>query len=175
MIVNLPATWVAAGQGLPDICAAHGNPVVIRKQTRIESSPPGWVWALLPLGLLIFFIVRAAMRKAIVAPNWGFCRECIKSQLIRMFTGWALVAGGLILLGVSLATNRTTGPDVLLPIGLVLLIVGYVGVRISAGEVIARARLTRDGWFIEVRDPARNFQAQAQTTMAAALPQPVPR
>ena len=68
--------WVAAGQGLPDVCAAHGNPVVIRKQTRIESTPPGWVWVLLPFGLLIFFIVRAVLRKAIIAPNWGL-PDCI--------------------------------------------------------------------------------------------------
>lgn len=175
MSVYLPAQWVAAGRGLPDVCAAHGNPVADRRRTRIESAPPAWVWALLPLGLLIFFIVRAATRKAIFAAGWGFCGACRRTRVTRFIAGIALLGSGAVCLGVLAATadDPASRPGVLIGVGLLLIIAGYVALRISAGEVIARARLTRDGWYVEVRDPAPGFAAQARTTMAAA-PQPLP-
>jgi hypothetical protein len=168
VIVHIPANWVVAGRGLPDVCAAHGNPVALRRQTRIESSPPGWVWALLPFGLLIFFIVRAALRKAVIAPSWGFCRDCVKSQVTRLITGLALLAGGILSLFASALADDTSVSESSVGIGILLLIIGYVSLRISAGEVIARTRLTQDGWNVEVRDPAPVFAAQVEAALSAA-------
>jgi hypothetical protein len=144
-------------------------------RTRIESSPPGWVWALLPLGLLIFFVLRAALRKSVTVPNWGFCRTCLVSLMTRLFTGLALLACGVVCLGVVVAVaDETSRLGWLALAGVSLLIAGYVGIRISARDVIARARLTQDGRHVEVRSPAPVFAAQVEAALAAAQVQPVP-
>ncbi|MBB5866905.1 hypothetical protein F4553_000284 [Allocatelliglobosispora scoriae] len=169
MTVRIPAHRVVAENGLPDVCAAHGNPATVRMETRIESSPPGWVWATLPLGLLVFFILRAALRRSVTAPSWGFCRDCLVTRRNRLVTGLALlvggVASGIAIVAFAEATSRFGWLGL---VCLLLVIAGYVVLRISAGEVVARASVTRDGEFVEVRHPAPAFAAQVDAAFAAS-------
>jgi hypothetical protein len=173
--VYLPANWVAAGHGLPDACSAHGRPVTARKRTRIESTPPGWVWALLPLGLLIFLVVRAATRKAIFAAGWGFCASCVLTRRAWMGAGFGLLAAAVLtFFAASQVDPAGSGPMTLVGVSIALVVLGYVALRLSAGEVIARARLTRDGWYVEVRHPAPAFEHQAHAALAQAAQIPRP-
>jgi hypothetical protein len=76
MPTQLPAAWVSAGYGVPTVCARHGQPGTLRARTEFESAPAGWSYAFIPLGLLVFVLIRAATRKRIDAPVWYYCDSC---------------------------------------------------------------------------------------------------
>ena len=73
---QIPANWVAAGHGVPDVCSRHGEPAVDRRRVRFISRPPQWAYILIIFGAIVFVIVAAAMRKTVWAPAWPFCARC---------------------------------------------------------------------------------------------------
>jgi hypothetical protein len=57
------------------VCSRHGRPQTHRIRFTADSSPPGWSYAFIPLGLLIFVVIRTATRTRIALP-WPFCDSC---------------------------------------------------------------------------------------------------
>ena len=76
MTVAVPAPLVAAGAGLPRVCARHGEPATRHRRVLFRSATPWWVYLLLPLGLLPFAIVAVVLQKQVKAPAWPLCPRC---------------------------------------------------------------------------------------------------
>lgn len=166
----IPAAWAAAGHGIPSVCSRHGLPATLRARTRFESAPAGWTYALIPLGLLAFIIVRAVTRHVVDAPVWHYCDRC-RSRHRQQRVGFGLLTAGGFAIPVAAIVTEADGPvaSLLTATALIALIVGYVGLVRARWEVIAQARVTRDGQWIAVRDPAPEFDAEFTATMSAAV------
>ncbi|MEV0460833.1 hypothetical protein [Catellatospora methionotrophica] len=165
----IPASWAAVGHGIPSVCSRHGLPATLRARTRFESAPAGWTYALIPLGLLVFLIVRAATRQVVDAPVWHYCDRCrSRRRQQRVWFALLLAAGFAIpVAAIVLETGEPAAP-ILMAVALLTVIVGYVGLARARWEVIAQARVTRDGLWIAVRDAAPAFDAEFTAAIAAA-------
>lgn len=166
----IPADWAAVGHGIPSVCSRHGLAATLRARTRFESAPPGWTYALIPLGLLAFIIVRAVTRHVVDAPVWHYCDRCRSRRRTQQVWFGLLTAAGVAGLVAAFASN-THGPvaTLLAGAGLTALIVGYIGLVRARWEVIAQAHVTRDGQWIAVSDPAPEFDAEFAAEFAAAM------
>lgn len=156
----LPAAWVSRGYGIPDVCSRHGQPATYRRRIVIESSPPGWTYATIPAGLLIFGILRAVFRKAIVAPAWPFCDRCRRRRIIAIAIAGGIVAAGLATI---VAGFQSTDTDVIFAVfcaGLLVILLGYAGLHWARPAAIADAQLTRDGQFVTLSHASQRFTAQ---------------
>lgn len=158
----IPASWAAVGHGIPSVCSRHGQAATLRARTRFESAPAGWTYALIPLGLLVFLIVRAATRVVVDAPVWHYCDRCRRRRRQQRVWFGLLTAGGIAIPITALVT-QADGPaaTLLTGAGLIALIVGYLGLARARWEVIAQAQVTRDGHWIAVRDPAPEFDGSS--------------
>ncbi|GHJ49169.1 hypothetical protein Cs7R123_65110 [Catellatospora sp. TT07R-123] len=181
---RLPVAWVRAGHGIPTVCSRHGLPATLRAHTGFESSPPGWTYATIPLGLFLFFIVRAATRKRVEAPVWHYCDRCrALRRNARAVFGSATAAGvGIMAAGFA---RHVGDPGILLfSLGLLVAVIGYFGLTRTRLAVIAQGAVTQDGQWVTVARPAAEFaaqvdaayrqaqaQAQAQAAAVPAVPQ----
>ena len=155
---HIPAAWVAAGRGVPDLCGRHGEPAVEHRKVSMFSRPPAWSYVLILGGVLLFVIVALALRKTVVAPRWPFCTRCLDLRSRRRKTGLALLGGALAVLVASFATaiattNANVGATVL-GIGNLLflagLIAGLVVLTQSAWRAVAAAVVSGDGLWVSV-------------------------
>jgi hypothetical protein len=174
MHVTIPARWVAGGFRT-SVCARHGVPAELTVATRLESAPAPWTWALVPLGGIVFLLVRAVTRRELPAPRWAFCGRCQSRRLRRLAAGWALVAAAVLGLVFAIATSApdSANPDLGFVQFLVLLAVGVAGWLVlltSRWPVIARARVRRDDGDVEVRRPAAAFANEVEAALNAAHP-----
>jgi hypothetical protein len=165
MPIQLPAAWVSAGHGVPTVCVRHGQPGTLRARTEFESAPARWSYAFIPLGLLIFVLIRAATRKRIDAPAWYYCDSCRSMRRVRRLA-WAVPAAlGAGLLVYSFVEDPAN-PDPWLFIGGALGgLTGYLGLLTTTLAAIARGRVSRDGQWIVVRRPAPAFAAAAEAAL----------
>ncbi|GAB4050712.1 hypothetical protein [Catellatospora paridis] len=165
----IPASWAAVGHGIPSVCSRHGLPPTLRARTRFESAPAGWTYALIPLGLLVFLIVRATTRQVVDAPVWHYCGRCrTRRRRQRVWFGLLTAVGFAVpVAAVTMNVGEPAAP-LLLAAALIIVIVGYIGLVRARWEVIAQARVTRDGQWIAVRDPAPEFDAEFTAAMNAA-------
>ena len=62
----------------------------------IESRSPGWTYVTILAGLLLFWILRALLRKAIVTPAWPFCDRCRRRRVVAIVIASAIVAAGVL-------------------------------------------------------------------------------
>lgn len=181
---QLPAGWVAAGYGIPDVCARHGELPVQQRKLQIISRPPPWSYVLILLGAIIFLIVVLVTRKTVKAPHWPFCARC-KQQRGRLLAigltviGLAAVAvvGAIALIG-SVGSD-SAAPGLVLLGAFVLLLAGIVVAARSAPVAVAGAQVSRDGAWILVERAHPHFahraavlQHQAAQHQAAQHQQP---
>ncbi|OLE25584.1 MAG: hypothetical protein AUG44_15615 [Actinobacteria bacterium 13_1_20CM_3_71_11] len=169
-MVNIPAQWVAAGYGVPDICARHGLPATRRLRLRLISRPPGWALPLLIIGVVIYWIVVAALRQTVIAPAWPFCHECEQARKGLRRVGLTLVGlmllsfvGGIVVIGPL--HNEAGGPAFLL--GLLLALAAIIVYGRANWVVASRARVSGDGQWVPV-DGCAGFDAAAQAIQQAA-------
>src|SRR5262249_37873116 len=106
---TIPAGWVEAGYGVPDVCARHGEPAAERPGLGIISRPPQWSYILILLGFLIFLIVVLAMRRKVTAPAWPFCAQCVQRRKRFLLVGWPLFLIGVAALIGSLFLSGSGG------------------------------------------------------------------
>jgi hypothetical protein len=160
MPLALPAPWVRAGIGIPAVCSRHGRVAAYQTEVVIESAAPAWTYALIPLGLLPFLVVRAATRKVVTAPAWPFCRRCGRRRVIAIMVATAIGACGLlsVLLYGELADRHDYR---LLVAGTMLIIAGYCALHWARRTVIAGTRVTQDGYWVQVRSAAKAFEDEA--------------
>ena len=156
----LPASMVSHGVGLPDVCSRHGRPATHRRQMVIESRSPGWTYVTILAGLLLFWILRAVFRKAIVTPAWPFCDHCRRRRLVAIVLASAIVAAGVVTMVAPFASGYTDAAVRTLAVGLVIAMLGYVGFHWATLAAVARVRLTHDGQQVRVTRPSDAFVAQ---------------
>jgi hypothetical protein len=157
------AVLVRSGSGIPDVCSRHGLPATRRSRMVIESSPPGWTYATIPAGLLIFGILRAIMRKAIVAPAWPFCDRCRRRRGIAIAIASTIVAAGLATMVVGFQSSNVDVGFTRFFVGLVIAMVGYIGFHWATPASIAGARLTRDGQQVTLKRASAAFAARSES------------
>jgi hypothetical protein len=163
MATLMTALWVRNGFGIPDVCSRHGQPLAYRRRMVIESSPPGWTYATIPAGLLIFGILRAVFRKAIVTPAWPFCDRCRRRRAVAIAIAGAIVAAGLVTIVVGFQSSDADVTFGMFGVGLAIALLGYVGFHWTTPAAIAGARLTQDGLHVTLKRASPAFVAQLIT------------
>ena len=185
----LPASWVAAGYGVPQVCSRHGELAVEGAKTRIHSKPPGWAYILLALGALAFLIAVYSTRKTVVSPSWPFCDRCKVLRTRLLVAGVLGIAAGVILFcgGISFAMavgegavgeeiqeadwlGTVLGVSVL--VGICVLIAGAIVASRSTRAAVADARVSEDGVWVEVWKAHRGFCEQVAAVARQANAQP---
>ena len=126
----------------------------------IESRSPGWTYVTILAGLLLFWILRALLRKAIVTPAWPFCDQCRRRRLVAIVIASAIVAGGVVTMVAPFASGYTDAAVRTFAVGLVIAMLGYVGFHWATLASVARVRLTHDGQQVRVTRPSDAFVAQ---------------
>jgi hypothetical protein len=129
----------------------------------IESSPPGWTYATIPAGLLIFGILRAVFRKAIVAPAWPFCDRCRRRRGVAIAVAGAIVAAGLATMVVGFQSSDADVVLSMFGLGLAIALLGYVGFHWATPAAVAGTRLTQDGQHVVLKFASAAFAAQLVT------------
>src|SRR5438477_3238395 len=148
-MLSIPAAQVAAGH-LPHICARHGEPPVEMKRIRFISKPPPWAPFLILAGGIVYLIVVSALRKKIEAPAWAWCAQCKAQRSPMLGIGLGVLALGLLLIVIGIATiNGSAGPLLFL-VGLVGLLAGAIVAARSGYQVVSSAYVSQDGQYLEV-------------------------
>ena len=160
MGAQIPAVWVRTGVGIPDLCSRHGEQPTRRSCMVIESSPPGWTYATIPAGLVIFGVLRAAFRKAIITPAWPFCDRCRRRRAAAITTASAVVGAGLLLILFGFLSSAEHRTYEMVTLGLVIALVGYAGFHWARLAAVAGARLTQDGQYVVLNRANPVFVAQ---------------
>ncbi|WP_432976100.1 hypothetical protein [Dactylosporangium sp. CA-233914] len=169
-MLQLPAGQVAAGH-LPPVCPRHGEPALEMKKLRLISKPPPWAAFLIILGGIVYVIVVMALRKTVNAAAWPWCATCKANRSRNLGIGLGVLALGLLLFVVGIATIDGDAGPMLLLLGLVVLIVGIVFAARSGYQAVAGAFVSQDGNFVEVAKPDPRFQQALQYGQAPPQPQ----
>jgi hypothetical protein len=168
--VRIPAGWVAAGQGLPAVCAKHGEQAITGKNVPLISKPPGWSYVLLLLGAIPFLIVVMVTRKTVKAQNWPWCAKCGAQRKQFLAIGLITLFASLVLMVVMFASGNST----LAILGLLFLVLALVGLIVAvrgSNAAMIGATVTRDGQWVEVPKASDAFAAQATAMQAQAQAQ----
>ncbi len=176
--VRIPSTFVSTNWGTPTVCARHGEPTAESKQMQFSSPPPGWTYALLLLGVLPFVIAVVVLRKTVGAPAWPFCAHCVQGRKKRLTIGLGTVAAGVVSFALALVmpNDQVTAAGVLLLLGIVLVLTGYIiAMRGANRTLIAGGRVTQDGQLVEFRKAHEAFAAQAAAADQSAAQHYAPR
>jgi hypothetical protein len=161
MTVAIPAPLVAAGAGLPRVCARHGEPATRHRRVLFRSATPWWVYLLLPLGLLPFAIVAVVLQKQVKAPAWPLCPRCGRLR------GRRAVAGvGCLLAVVAVVALAGVVPSeyavVAVLVFLTLLVLGLVLIAQAGWAWIAGGTTARDGATVEFQHAHPAFADQVE-------------
>ena len=166
--VRIPAQFVATGWGIPTVCARHGEPAVVRKRAAFISRNPGWSYALVLAGVIVFVMVAAAIRKTVVARAWPFCARCNKESRHDVTAGLGLLAAGVVAFALTgVLPSEASGPVVFL--GIVLLLVGFiVAVRGGNRALRANGHVVDGGRTVQFNRAHEAFAAQVAAAQQAA-------
>jgi hypothetical protein len=166
--VRVPAQFVATGWGTPTVCTRHGEPAVEQKRVTFISRNPGWSYILLLVGVIVFVIVAAAIRKTVTAEAWPFCARCNEERKRGLTVGLGLVAAGVV--AIALVGVLPDGPGSLsVLLGILLLVVGFV-VAARGGNRALRAggHVVDRGQTVQFDKADEAFAAQAGAAQQAA-------
>ena len=173
-LIQIPAGWVAAGQGMPNVCARHGRPAVERARIRLISKPPSWTYGLVFLGGIVFAIVTMALRKTVWAPAWPFCDQCRARRNQLMAIGLSIVTLGVLGLAGTIALIGANPDHPAIGLGLLasilVLFAALVVLARSKWVFLAGANVSEDGQWVIVRAEYRFVQAAAGITPTQAGP-----
>jgi hypothetical protein len=179
---QIPADWVAAGHGMPEVCSRHGAPASIRKRITINSMAArrsNLIWFVSPV---TFLTAARAGRKRVRARLWPFCPACQGSRVrllaisIGCFTLCVLAFVGFV---AAIMSEDSSGAPavpsltvlfVLIGVGLLAIVAGVAVTARGTMAAIAGARVCPDGGWVLVRNAHVNFVQQVAT--AAAGPPP---
>ncbi|MGX6607308.1 hypothetical protein ACWKSP_35055 [Micromonosporaceae bacterium Da 78-11] len=161
----VPANFVSAGWGTPTVCARHGEPAVVRERIRLVSPVSGWLFLLSPL---IYYIVVAATRKTVWAPQWPLCVRCKKEQLT-----YSAAGGAVLLVGLGLWVLCVQVPDTWARVGAGIGFLAFVGgiivARRGSRAVIVGGVVSDDGQAVRFADAHEAFARQAVAAQQVAM------
>ncbi|MDG4820796.1 hypothetical protein O7635_02880 [Asanoa sp. WMMD1127] len=173
MTAVIPAQLAASGQGMPRVCARHGQPADRHRSVVFRSKPPAWTYLLIVVGVILFAIVATVLQKRVKAPAWPFCRQCAALRTRRMLIGAGLIVLSVVAvigLSVALPPSSSYGPFVVVAF-VALLLAGLFFIAQSGWAVIASAVASRDGAAVEVNRPAPRFLQETEPARRWALGQ----
>jgi len=171
-MTNVPAPWITGGVWSPNVCARHGRPPQSRTTARFISKAPGWAFPLILLGAIVYLIVVSIVRKTVIAANWPYCELCRSVRRQRLFAGFGLLVGGLLLFfvgaGVAADSAQSAAGPLAVVVGLVAFVIGIVVALRSGPGVIAGGVVSADGAWVQFArsDPA--FDAEVMAAIARA-------
>jgi hypothetical protein len=169
MSIAIPASLVQNGTGIPQVCAKHGEPVVLHKTVKFLSKPPVWSYFLIIFGAIPFLIVTLLLRKEVQAQAWPFCEQCVKQRKNRLAIGIPLIV--LLPLTFVLAGSLGDSGGVLVLVGFVAAITGFILVARNTYRALPWGFATRDGSAVEFPKAHPSFVAAAQAAYAQAAQQ----
>ena len=156
----LPASWVAAGYGVPGCCSRHDREASEYRKIKLISKPPGWSYALLLVGALGFLVAVLVTQKSVTAPRWPFCADCARTS--RVVRPIALVGLALGMVGIvfgAASAGRSGGPILFLAGWVVLLVAAVVAGR-AHPRALSGAFVSADGMQVVVPKAQPQFGAQ---------------
>src|SRR5439155_4000528 len=171
---QIPANWVAAGHGVPDVCSRHGEPAVDRRRVRFISRPPQWAYILIIFGAIVFVIVAAAMRKTVWAPAWPFCARCREYRKRMAGIGLGIVGLAVVMfigsIAIGSANSDSDTAGSLAAFGVLLsifaLIAGLAVAVRAAAPAVAGGQVSQDGAWLLLPPAHEEFARRAQAIQA---------
>lgn len=166
--IDIPAEWLATGPTLPDRCARHGLPFQERVDFAAKSDPklsskrrlfvPGYT-----------AVDRAeeyvTQLKAVQVIGWPLCSQCVRQRQFGLRLAGVLFFGGLgAMVSAFVAGGILAGdqPWLLIPIlgGFTAMLLSPLALRYGGLPRLTQARVTSDGRFVQVSQPAASFVEQ---------------
>jgi hypothetical protein len=164
---QIPSNWVAANVGMPDVCTRHGEPAIERRKLKLSTPTPGWAYVFLFFGVIPFLIVDGFLGRTMRAPAWPYCTRC---KALRRQFAWgaaALFILTVVLTGIAALSEGQPGWAFL--VAFVAFIGGVALVHLAS--TLARAELSQDGVWVEVKGAHRAFAGQVAAARQAAQAQ----
>jgi hypothetical protein len=148
------------------VCSRHGRPQTHRIRFTAESSPPGWSYALIPAGMLFFWLARVLTR-ARIDLSWPFCDSCRRRR--RAIFALAALQAGMIVALLAHSTSYEsprTGASIT-ALAFIPLVTGYLTLYWSRFQVIAQVKLNRETLEVQVNRPAAALVVEADMALRA--------
>jgi hypothetical protein len=177
----IPAFWVAAGQGVPTVCARHGQAATTPKKCQFMSKPPGWSYLLILVGVLAFLIAVMVTRKTVKAPIWPFCDTCRSGRTRWLAIGLGVAAVSAVAMVAGIALPSAGSPDStgtasdasswgvgMFVVGLLGLCVGLLVAARANWVTVAGGVTSPDGQWVTFPKAHPAFAAQVQALLAGA-------
>ncbi|WP_412541103.1 hypothetical protein R8Z50_00260 [Longispora sp. K20-0274] len=163
-VIEIPAHWVKAGQGLPNVCAKHGEPAVAHLKTRFASKASKGAYAIGGAALA------AATQKRVTAPAWPYCARCLPLRRAAQISRFAMFGAAVAFFG-GYALMRATDNDAFLVVSLIglvatmvtLLVNSILAKRITAGTIVSP-----DGHLVLVQDAHPAFDVAGNALILEA-------
>ncbi len=170
MNTSVPSNAVHAGALVElGICPTHGEPATKTRSREFVTRTPGWVYLLIPFGLLVAALVQMALQKKVKGP----VPECPQCRSRRRTYNLLLAALWIGALAALIATGVTSN-GALAVLWLVLQIAAIVWV-FQGGRFMLKGTLSKDQIWVELRRVDERFVQAVQARMAAtAQPPAVP-
>ncbi len=164
---------VAAGVTPPRICMRHGRPARTATPMVFQSRPPVWVVLVMFLaGWLVYHFVGAKVRRQVSVPAWPWCGRCDLIRWGRVTAGAALLLAGL-LTAVSMG-DAVRGTAALLTLAgtVAVMTAGVVALTRGTRAAVSGVHVSRDGAWLELRNPHQRFTDALRERPAPAYPMP---
>src|SRR5262245_60383366 len=89
MHIGIPANRAVTGYGVPQVCSRHGEPGVQPVETRLQSWPPRWTYAVLLLvAVPHFFLPRSAWAYLLFLVGWLVCIIAVNATRKTVLALW---------------------------------------------------------------------------------------
>lgn len=169
MDTSVPAWRMVQGLGVPAVCALHGRPVGRGRPVWLNAYP-SWVWVFVLLGLLPYFLARAATRRTLTIQSWPVCDRCVRRRVVLRAASIAVVVAGLIIHALPLMPAEPLGPR-WIAVGLLVSAAGVLSMNWSTWGAVMKARTTGDLSIVTFTAPHPGFAAQL-APLPGETPQP---
>ncbi|MET8153537.1 hypothetical protein ACIBSW_38835 [Actinoplanes sp. NPDC049668] len=172
MSIGIFSSLVSSGDGVPGVCARHGELAVLRKQVRFISKPPGWTYVLLLIGAVPFLIAVMVLRKEVKAEAWPFCAQCRDLHKQRTLIGLGLLLPLALLIAITFAGVELGQTGVwLLLVAIIACAVGFGFLARGGYRMLTRGDVAADGSSVVFKEAHPAFAAEAQAAYERAAQQ----
>jgi hypothetical protein len=159
--VEIPSFWTSTG--VPEVCARHGEPQVVRQHIAVASRPPAWAYLLAPLGGFIFALIVRSTRKVIQVGPWPFCARCRSRRTIGLWVGFGIMGAGAAMFasGFIFQPQEFNLFAAIALVGVLVVPVGLLVAILASWQHVSRAQASRDGVNVLIKRAHERFAARA--------------